>query len=48
MFARFFVANFSYREEFSLPVTGERLRVLATEIVPALGWRPSLLEGSHA
>ncbi|HVT66101.1 MAG TPA: LLM class flavin-dependent oxidoreductase [Trebonia sp.] len=40
-YATDFVANFSHREEFSLKTTKERLRVLATEIAPALGWRPA-------
>lgn len=47
-----FVANFSYREEFNLKATRERLRILATEIAPALGWHPTsalpVPEGSHA
>jgi alkanesulfonate monooxygenase SsuD/methylene tetrahydromethanopterin reductase-like flavin-dependent oxidoreductase (luciferase family) len=45
-YASHFVANFSYREEFSLTATRERLRVLATEIAPALGWRPALSNAS--
>jgi alkanesulfonate monooxygenase SsuD/methylene tetrahydromethanopterin reductase-like flavin-dependent oxidoreductase (luciferase family) len=45
-YASHFVANFSYREEFSLTATRERLRVLATEIAPALGWRPAFSSAS--
>ncbi len=40
-YASDFVANFSYREEFSAVATRRRLELLATEIGPALGWRPA-------
>ncbi|GAA2607175.1 LLM class flavin-dependent oxidoreductase [Paractinoplanes durhamensis] len=36
-----FVANFSYRDEFDAANARARLHVLATEIGPAIGWRPS-------
>lgn len=36
-----FVANFSYRDEFDAANARARLHVLATEIGPAVGWRPA-------
>ena len=35
-----FVANFSYRDEFDATNAKARLHTLATEIGPAIGWRP--------
>lgn len=36
-----FVANFSYRDEFSRDVAQRRLEVLAEDIGPAVGWKPT-------
>jgi alkanesulfonate monooxygenase SsuD/methylene tetrahydromethanopterin reductase-like flavin-dependent oxidoreductase (luciferase family) len=36
-----FVANFSYRDEFDASNAKARLDVLASEIGPAIGWRPA-------
>jgi alkanesulfonate monooxygenase SsuD/methylene tetrahydromethanopterin reductase-like flavin-dependent oxidoreductase (luciferase family) len=36
-----FVANFSYRDEFDALTARSRLHTLATEIGPAIGWRPA-------
>ncbi|WP_051362525.1 LLM class flavin-dependent oxidoreductase [Amycolatopsis thermoflava] len=37
-----FVANFSYRDEFDVANAQARVHTLATEIGPAIGWRPAV------